>query len=140
MDSPLISSIMASNQRQIERGIRMVEGTGKKSVGILGLSFKAGTDDVRESSIVPLIETLVGRGYKVTVYDETVELPKLIGANRSYIEEALPHIATLMRPSLDEVIAESEVIVVANGGKAFRDVAANLGPDQVLIDLVGPPR
>ncbi len=93
IDSPLLSSIMASNQRQIERGIQMVEKAGGKSVGILGLSFKAGTDDVRESSIVPLIETLVGRGYKVSVYDETVDLPRLIGANRSYVEEALPHIA-----------------------------------------------
>lgn len=137
IDSPLLSSIMASNQSQIERGIRMVEQTGRKSIGILGLSFKAGTDDVRESSIVPLIETLVGRGYKVMVYDETVELPRLIGANRSYLEEALPHIASLLRANVDEVIADSEVVVVANGGKMFADVADKIRPDQVLIDLVG---
>ncbi len=137
IDTPLLSSIMVSNQRQIERGIEMVEQTGHKSVGILGLSFKAGTDDIRESSIVPLIETLVGRGYKVSVYDETVELPRLIGANRSYIEDVLPHIASLMRSSIDEVVAESDVVVVANGGKSFRDVADKIRPDQTLIDLVG---
>ena len=89
IESPLLASIMTSNQRQIERAIHMVEKTGQKSVGILGLSFKAGTDDVRESSIVPLIETLVGRGYKVSVYDETVDLPRLIGANRWYLEESI---------------------------------------------------
>ncbi len=137
IDSPLLTSIMSSNQRQIERGIQMVEKTGRKSVGILGLSFKAGTDDVRESSIVPLIETLVGRGYKVTVYDETVDLPRLIGANRSYVTEALPHIASLMRGSVDEVISEADVIVMANGGKSFADVPSKIRPDQVLIDLVG---
>ncbi len=137
IDSPLLSSIMTSNQRQIERGIQMVEKAGGKSVGILGLSFKAGTDDVRESSIVPLIETLVGRGYKVSVYDETVDLPRLIGANRSYVEEALPHIASLMRSSVDEVVSEADVIVMANGGKSFADVPNKLRPDQVLVDLVG---
>jgi GDP-mannose 6-dehydrogenase len=137
IDSPLISSIMQSNQRQIERGIQMVEKTGRKSVGILGLSFKAGTDDVRESSIVPLIETLVGRGYRVSVYDETVDLPRLIGANRSYVEEALPHIAQLMRSSIKDVLAESEVVVVANGSASFRQVAGDMRADQILIDLVG---
>ena len=137
VESPLLGSIMESNQRQIERGVRMVEGTGRKSVGILGLSFKPGTDDVRESSIVPLIETLVGRGYAVTVYDETVELPKLIGANRSFIQETLPHIATLMRGSVDAVLNESEVVVVANGGSSFKDIGNKVRPGQILIDLVG---
>jgi GDP-mannose 6-dehydrogenase len=137
VDSPLLASILESNRRQITRAISMVERTGRKSVGILGLSFKAGTDDVRESSIVPLIETLVGRGFKVSVYDETVELPRLIGANRSYIEETLPHIATLMRSSIDEIMAEAQVLVVANGGSAYGEVAGKLRSGQVLIDLVG---
>lgn len=137
METPLLAAILESNQRQIERGIEMVENSGQKSVGILGLSFKAGTDDVRESSVVPLIETLVGRGFKVSVFDETVELPNLIGANRTFLEGELPHIATLMRGSIDEVIDEAGVVVVANGGKAFRDVAARIRPEQVLIDLVG---
>jgi GDP-mannose 6-dehydrogenase len=115
----------------------MVESTERRSVGILGLSFKAGTDDVRESSVVPLIETLVGRGYRVTVFDETVELPKLIGANKTYLETELPHIATLARGSVEEVVADSEVIVVANGGKTFRHVGSLIRDNQVLIDLVG---
>lgn len=137
IESPLLASILTSNQLQIERGIQMIEKSGRKSVGILGLSFKAGTDDVRESSIVPLIETLVGRGYKVSVYDETVDLPHLIGANRWYLEDSLPHIASLMRSTVDEVVAEAEVVVVANGGKTFKDVATKLRPGQKLIDLVG---
>ena len=137
IDSPLLSAIMTSNARQIERGIQMVEKSGHKTVGILGLSFKAGTDDLRESSVVPLIETLVGRGFKVSVFDETVEIPRLIGANLTYIEGELPHIATLMRSTIDEVLDGADVVVVANGGKAFRDVATRIRPEQVLIDLVG---
>ncbi|HEX3723144.1 MAG TPA: UDP-glucose/GDP-mannose dehydrogenase family protein [Nitrolancea sp.] len=137
IESPLLSAIMTSNAQQVDRGVKMVERSGHKKVGILGLSFKAGTDDLRESSVVPLIETLVGRGFKVSVFDETVEIPRLIGANRTYIEGELPHIATLMRASIDEVLDESEVVVVANGGKSFRDIGSRIRPDQVLIDLVG---
>jgi GDP-mannose 6-dehydrogenase len=137
LDSPLLSIILDSNQRQIERGIELVARTGRKKVGVLGLSFKAGTDDVRESPIIPLIETLVGRGYQVSVYDEQVDLNRLIGTNKSFLERELPHIASLTRPSLDQVIAQAEVVVLANSNPAFRHVPELLHSDQILVDLVG---
>ncbi|HEY3108104.1 MAG TPA: nucleotide sugar dehydrogenase [Chloroflexota bacterium] len=140
LDCPVLRAVQESNQEQIRRGIELVESTGRKRVGVLGLSFKAGTDDVRESPVVPLVETLVGRGYRVHVYDEKVEPDRLIGANRSYLERELPHIASLMRPSIDEVVADAEVVVLANGCAAFRGVPRLMREDQVLIDLVGAAR
>ena len=137
---PVLSAILASNEQHIQRGIRMVEATGRKCIGILGLSFKSHTDDVRESPVVPLIETLVGRGYQLAVFDEIVEPDKLIGANRSFLEREIPHIASLMRPSLEEVVRWAEVVVVANGSPAFRQVPEMLEEDQILIDLVGVAR
>jgi GDP-mannose 6-dehydrogenase len=137
LDCPVLQSVLRSNQEQIERGVALVENAGRQRVGILGLSFKAGTDDVRESPVVPLIETLVGRGYRVSVYDDKVEPDRLIGANKSFLERELPHIALLMRPSIEQVVTEAEVVVVANGSAAFRRVPRLMREDQILIDLVG---
>jgi GDP-mannose 6-dehydrogenase len=137
LDSPLLSAVLYSNQRQIQRGIELVESTRRNKIGILGLSFKACTDDVRESPVVTLIETLVGRGYQVSVYDEKVEPDKLVGSNRAFLERELPHIASLMRPSINEVVAQAEVVVVTNNSAAFRRVPSLMREDQVLIDLVG---
>jgi GDP-mannose 6-dehydrogenase len=92
---------------------------------------------VRESPVVPLIETLVGRGYEVTVYDEKVEPDRLVGANRTFLERELPHIASLMRSSVDDVLSDAEVVVVANGSPEFGQVPESLREDQVLVDLVG---
>jgi GDP-mannose 6-dehydrogenase len=137
LDCMLLGSVLHSNQRQIQRGIEMVERTGRKKVGVLGLSFKAGTDDVRESPNVALIETLLGRGYHVSVYDENVEPGRLMGANKSFLERELPHIALLMRPSIDDIIAQAEVVVVATGSAAFHGVPQLMREDQILIDLAG---
>lgn len=137
LDCPLLSAVLPGNQRQLQRGIELVENTGRKKIGILGLSFKAGTNDVRESPVVALIETLSGRGYQVSVYDEKVEPARLVGANRAFLERELPHIASLMRSSIDEVVAQAEVVVVANGSPVFRRVPKLLREDQILIDLVG---
>jgi GDP-mannose 6-dehydrogenase len=137
LECPLLSATWQSNRRHIEQAIEMVESTGKKRVGVLGLSFKAGTDDVRESPIVPLVEMLVGRGYQVAVYDEKVELSRLIGANKSYLESVIPHIALLMRSSIADVVEQSDVVVLANGSSVFQEVPALLREDQVLVDLVG---
>ena len=134
---PLLSAALESNQRQIQRGIGLIEQTGRKRIGVLGLSFKAGTDDVRESPSVPLVETLVGRGYQVRVYDEQVKPERLIGANKIYLNRELPHIASLMCSSVEEVVAMAEVVVIANGTAAFCRVPGLLRPDQILIDLVG---
>jgi GDP-mannose 6-dehydrogenase len=137
LDCPLLSAVWQSNQRQIQRGIEMVERSGRKKVGVLGLSFKAGTDDVRESPVVPLIETLVGRGYQVSIYDEKVELARLIGTNKTFLEQQIPHISSLMRRSIAEVLEQAEVVVIANNSAAFRQVPEQLRNDQVLVDLVG---
>jgi GDP-mannose 6-dehydrogenase len=137
VDCPLLSAVLPSNKRQVQRAIELVEDTGQNKVGILGLSFKANTDDVRESPIIPLIETLVGRGYRVCVYDDHVDLAELVGANKSYLEQKIPSIASLMRPSIREVVEEAEVVVVAHPGAAFSQVSRLMREHQTLIDLVG---
>jgi GDP-mannose 6-dehydrogenase len=140
VECPMLGAALRSNQHQIERGIRMVESTGCKKIGILGLSFKASTDDVRESPVVTLAETLVGRGYQVCIYDDTVDPNRLVGANRLFLERELPHIVSLMRPSIDAVTSEAEVVVVTNTSSAFREVGCIIRDDQILIDLVGTAR
>jgi GDP-mannose 6-dehydrogenase len=140
LECPMLGAALLSNQQQIERGIRMVENTGCKKIGILGLSFKASTDDVRESPVVGLVETLTGRGYQVCIYDDTVDPSRLIGANRVFLERELPHIASLMRPSIDDVTSEAEVVVVTNTSSAFREVGCGMRENQILIDLAGTAR
>jgi len=137
VNCPVLSAVSISNDQQISRAITQVEKTGRKKIGVLGLSFKAGTDDVRESPIVPLIETLIGRGYEVVVYDEYVKPDRLFGANKAYLDRELPHIASAMRPEIDQVMAEAEVIVIANSSAAFRAIPDQAGDDQIVIDLVG---
>ncbi len=137
LDVPVLNAILPSNRQQIQHGLEMIEKTGRKKVGILGLSFKAGSDDVRESPTVLLVESLVGKGYQVQIYDDTVDMVKLIGSNKSYLEQELPHISQLLHHSLQEVVQEAEVIVIANGGRSFNQVTSWMRPDQVLIDLVG---
>ena len=137
LDLPLLEAVMESNEKQIQRAIRMVEQTGQKKVGILGLSFKVGTDDVRESPAVPLVETLIGRGYNVVVFDEIVDPEMLIGANKRYLERELPHIASLMCSSVEDVLQQSDVVVLTNSSDMFADVPQRLRPEQTLIDLVG---
>jgi GDP-mannose 6-dehydrogenase len=104
---------------------------------VLGLSFKPDTDDVRESPTITLIETLVGRGYEVSVFDEIVDPEKLIGVNRAFLERELPHVASLMRGSLVEIIQEVDVVVIANGSSGFQRVPQLMRDNQILIDLVG---
>lgn len=140
IDSPILNAVMTSNARHIQRGIEMVEQTGRKKIGILGLSFKADTDDVRESPIIPVIETLIGRGYEVSIYDAQVELTMLMGKNKSFLEQQIPHIASLMKKSIDDVATKSEVLVIANNNKDFQQIPGQLRSDQILIDFVGTGR
>ena len=133
---PVLEAILPSNELQVKRGFELIRQTGSKKVGVLGFSFKAGTDDLRESPLVELIETLVGKGYQVKVYDKNVSLARLHGANRAYIEREIPHIATLMCQSMEEVLAKSEVIVIGNKAPEFRQVLQHVRQDQVVIDLV----
>jgi GDP-mannose 6-dehydrogenase len=114
----------------------MVAQTGRKRVGVLGFSFKAGTDDLRESPMVTLIETLIGKGFHLAIYDRDVSLARLVGANKEYIEREIPHISKLMRDNIDGVLKDADVIVIGNQAEEFRSVAERLRKDQQLIDLV----
>ena len=134
LDLPLIGSIMASNERHIDRGFELVTRGGKKKVGILGFSFKAGTDDLRESPIVELIERLLGKGYELSLYDRNVSIAALKGGNRDYILNHIPHISRLMRASAEEVVADSDTIIIGNSDPSFAEV--EFRDDQTIIDLV----
>jgi GDP-mannose 6-dehydrogenase len=131
---PMLNSILVSNQYQIERAVDLVLRTGRKKVGVLGLSFKPKTDDLRESPMVTLVERLIGKGLKLAIYDREVELARLFGANKEFIENEIPHISSLMRKELQEVIETAEVIVVGKRDEEFRAIAGSSG--RVIIDLV----
>lgn len=134
---PIIDSIIESNRKQLERGIEMIMSEGRtKKVGILGFSFKAGTDDLRESPMVEVIERLIGKGFDIRLFDRNVQLAKLIGANRDFILEHIPHIANLMVDSLDEVLATSDVLVIGNADEEFKSVVQRANPSQQIIDFV----
>jgi GDP-mannose 6-dehydrogenase len=133
---PILSSILPSNEQQLERGVRAVIDMGSKKVGILGFSFKAGTDDLRESPVVDLTERLIGKGYDLRIYDRNVNLARLHGANRDYILNHIPHISRLMVSSIDEVLDHARTIVIGNSAPEFRDVPRRLDEGQSIIDLV----
>jgi GDP-mannose 6-dehydrogenase len=133
---PIISSILPSNQLQIERGVQAVIEKGNKRVGILGFSFKAGTDDLRESPMVELAERLLGKGFDLRVYDRNVSLAAVHGANRDYILNKIPHISRLMVPTIDDVLSHSQTIVIGNGSPEFVDVPRRIGDGQTIIDFV----
>lgn len=136
VEVPVLSAILPSNRLQIERAVNMVLQTGKKRVGVLGFSFKAGTDDLRESPMVTLIETLIGKGLQLALYDRDVSLAKLFGANKQYIEREIPHISQLMRGSVDEVLQDSEVLVIGNKAKEFQNIEGRIRKGQMVLDLV----
>lgn len=135
VEAPVLCAILPSNRLQIERAIDMVIGTGKKRIGILGFSFKAGTDDLRESPMVTLIESLLGKGFDLTIYDRNVSLARLVGANKQYIEREIPHISRLMRSELKEVVDTAEVLVIGNKAEEFKDITPH-AREKIIIDLV----
>jgi GDP-mannose 6-dehydrogenase len=137
VECPLLGSILPSNNKQIQQAVALVERTGYKNIGILGLSFKPDTDDLRESPAIIFTETLLGRGYQISIYDDTLQLSKLVGQNKTYLEQEIPHIASLMCTSIHQLISQSEVIVIINGSKAFHQVSQLINDGQILIDLVG---
>jgi GDP-mannose 6-dehydrogenase len=140
VNAPILNSILASNAIQVQRGFDMIQARGSKRVGVLGFSFKAGTDDLRESPIVELIERLLGKGFDICIYDRNVNIARLVGANREYILHHVPHIANIMVDSAAEVIARADTIVVGNGSEEFRNVLGQLKPNQHVIDFVGIAR
>jgi GDP-mannose 6-dehydrogenase len=133
---PIIDAILPSNDEQIERGIQAVIDKGEKKVGILGFSFKAGTDDLRESPMVELVERLIGKGYDLRIYDSNVRMAAIHGANREYILNHIPHISKLMVGSIDEVVAHARTVVIGNASPEFKDVPRRLEEGQQVVDLV----
>jgi GDP-mannose 6-dehydrogenase len=133
---PILGSVLPSNQLQIERGVQAIVDKGNRKIGILGFSFKAGTDDLRESPMVEVTERLIGKGYDLRVYDKNVSLACLHGANRDYILNKIPHISRLMVPTIDEVLDHAETIVIGNGSPEFADVPRRIGEGQTIIDFV----
>ena len=112
----------------------------KKRIGVLGIAFKAGTDDLRESPIVELVEVLLGKGYNVNIYDRNVALAALHGTNKEFIEKKIPHISKLMVKNIREVLDNCEIIIIGNADKRFDDIFALLTKNQYVIDLVGITR
>ncbi len=134
---PVLDSILPSNDSQIERAVDMIMEKGKRRVGLLGLSFKADTDDLRESPLVAVVERLIGKGYDLRIFDRSVSLANLQGANKAFIEKEIPHISSLLVDSIEELVAFAQVVVVGNGDAEFRRAVGLLGPEQRLVDLVG---
>jgi GDP-mannose 6-dehydrogenase len=135
LDMPVIQSILTSNQRQVQHALEMILDTGRKRVGILGFSFKAGTDDLRESPMVILAEALLGKGHTLRIFDRNVSIARLTGTNKEYIDNQIPHLSSLLAESIDEVIAGSDVIVVGNGAPEFGEALTRTRTDQIVIDL-----
>jgi GDP-mannose 6-dehydrogenase len=132
---PVLSQILPSNDRQIQQGLSRVLATRRRRIGVLGLAFKPGTDDLRESPMVLLVEALIGKGCDVRILDRSVSIARLGGANRRYIEEEIPHIASLMCETPDALLAHAEVLVVANADEQARQALAAARPGQLVIDL-----
>jgi len=133
---PLLAATLESNRNQTARGIELIKQTGKRRISILGFSFKAGTDDLRESPIVDVIEHLIGKGYDIKLYDRNVNLATLTGANRDFILNTIPHISRLMVREIPSALDHAEVVVIGNSAPEFKTIAAQLRPDQIVIDLV----
>ncbi len=137
VDIPLLKSLMTTNQVQVKKAFDLVESFGSRKIGLLGLSFKAKTDDLRESPLVELAEMLIGKGYEVSIYDKNVEYARVHGANRDYINSKIPHISSLLKSDLDEVIDESEVLVLGLRDKSFEKYVNGSRNERKVVDLVG---
>jgi GDP-mannose 6-dehydrogenase len=136
LELPLFQAIMASNDEHLERAVQMVLATGKKKIALLGLSFKAATDDLRESPQVQLAKRLLGEGRALKIWDDNVSLGQLIGSNRQYIDEVIPHVGSLLCPELDEALQGAEVVVIGTRGIDRSTLSQKIHPGQMVIDLV----
>jgi GDP-mannose 6-dehydrogenase len=136
---PLLESILPSNAEHVNRTVESILHTGKRNVSVLGLSFKSGTDDLRESPQVQLIKRLLGEGCQVRVWDQDVSLGRLAGSNRQYIEEVIPHIGSLLSTDLEQVVRAGDVVIIATKVDT-QQLSACLTPNQIVIDLVNLDR
>jgi len=137
VEIPLLKSLMTTNSAQVKKAFDLVESFGKKKVGLLGLSFKAKTDDLRESPLVELAELLLGKGYELSIYDKNVEYARVHGANREYINGKIPHISSLLKSDVREVVEESEVLVLGLRDKSFEKYVNGSRAERKVVDLVG---
>lgn len=132
---PMLDALLVSNERHIHRVLEMVRDAGSRRVGLIGLSFKPGTDDLRESPAVDLAERLFGKGYDIRIFDSNVCIERLTGANRSFIEARIPHLASLLTSDVREVAQHGDTLVIAHANHESRRLLAPLRDDQVVIDL-----
>lgn len=136
LELPILTSILPSNGVQVSRGVQLIMEKGNKKVGVLGFSFKAGTDDLRESPLVEVIERLLGQGCDLRIYDKDVSIASLVGANRDFIFNRIPHISRLMVDRMDTVLDHAQTIVIGNRDPEFRTVIDRLHDGQSLVDFV----
>ncbi len=136
LETPILSSILPSNELQVRRGLELILDKGHKRVGVLGFSFKAGTDDLRESALVEVIERLIGKGYDLSIYDRNVRLASLTGANRDFILNRIPHISRLMVDSIEAVLNNADTIVIGNDDPEFKEVPSRVRDGQIIVDFV----
>jgi GDP-mannose 6-dehydrogenase len=136
LELPIINSILQSNEMQVARGLQLIMNKGHKRIGVLGFSFKAGTDDLRESPVIEVTERLLGKGYDLRIYDKNVNMASLVGANRDFILNRIPHISKLMVGGIDDVLDHAQTVVIGNKDPEFGNVPAMLRDDQVLVDFV----
>ena len=135
LEPPVLRSVLVSNMNQIDEAYRMIKRSGKRKIAMLGLSFKPGTDDLRESPIAALVELLVGKGHDVSIYDREVLLARLHGSNRAYIEQTIPHISRLMKPSIDSALKDCEVIVIGKRSAEYQEPIRRFANSHQVIDL-----
>jgi GDP-mannose 6-dehydrogenase len=136
LELPIMNAILPSNELQVAKGVQLITAKGQKRVGVLGFSFKAGTDDLRESPMIDVIERLIGKGYDLRIYDRNVNLASLVGANRDFILNHIPHISRLMVNRIDAVLDHAQTIVIGNKDPEFQSVIGRLRDGQNLVDFV----
>jgi GDP-mannose 6-dehydrogenase len=136
LELPVLAAILRSNELQTDEAVHLIERFKKRKLGFLGLSFKAGTDDLRESPILRVIGTLVGKGYDVQLHDPSVDMAHVLGANRRFIEDELPYLPERLRPEVDDILAHAEVVVIGNRSAAYRTLGPRIRAGQVVVDLV----
>ncbi|AYC31887.1 UDP-glucose/GDP-mannose dehydrogenase family protein [Pseudomonas cavernae] len=137
VEAPLLGSLMRSNEAQVQNAFDIIASHDKRRVALLGLAFKAGTDDLRESPLVELAEMLIGKGYDLSIYDRNVEYARVHGANKDYIESKIPHVSSLLNSDLDSVVERADIIVLGNGDERFRAFAQQVPEGKQIVDLVG---
>ncbi len=137
LELPILTSVLPSNEKQIARGVQLIADAGHQRVGILGFSFKAGTDDLRESPVIEVIERLIQAGFDLRIYDQNVSMARLVGSNREFILKHIPHISGLMVEEMGAVLEHAQTVVIGNNDPSFQSVPQRLREDQVLVDFVG---